>query len=416
MTDPVASSTEHRFLTVMFCDMEDSSGQLFRLGPEAYENVLTAYRQIVFEQIRRHGGYVVHVIGDGIVATFGWPRAGGRDVQSAVTCALVIGTELERLHEMEATELPACPAARMAIETGWVLVGEIGPRDQAEHDGLIGQALNIAARLQQLAHRNGVVVGEGALALLRDNFITDSVDTTGLKLPAPVRAAHVLGPANNEHPLGRLHALARTPLVGREAEMRALRGAWDAATAANGRVVLLSGEAGMGKSRLLTGFCEVLAASGVPILLLFCAEPMADTPFHPLVAPLSRAAGVSLTATPGEIAARMAELAVELGLPPRQAGAALTTLLGAPLRETSPSATDIRRWTFDALLAWIDSLCARSPLLVVVEDIHPYSGALYIFRGRRGDLIKILFWDRQGRRWRHSGSLQQGSRTRSKTR
>ena len=91
------------------------------------------------------GGHVSRVIGDGIVATFGWPRAGGRDAQSAVTCALEIGAQLERLSETDTLVLDAYPAARMAVETGWVLIGEIGPRHEAERDGIIGQAPNIPA-------------------------------------------------------------------------------------------------------------------------------------------------------------------------------------------------------------------------------------------------------------------------------
>jgi len=170
MSTVIPTSTEHRFLTVLFCDMEDSTGQLFRLGPESYEAVLTAYRHVAFEQIRRHGGHVSRVIGDGIVATFGWPRADGRDAQSAVTCALEIGAQLERLSETDTLVLDAYPAARMAIETGWVLIGEIGPRHEAERDGIIGQAPNIAARLQHLARRNGVVPRGGHVSAAQGQF------------------------------------------------------------------------------------------------------------------------------------------------------------------------------------------------------------------------------------------------------
>ncbi|MEJ0019187.1 MAG: AAA family ATPase [Acetobacteraceae bacterium] len=381
------TTTEHRFLTVLFCDMMDSSGQLFRLGPEAFETVLTAYRHVAFEQIRRHGGHVARVIGDGIVATFGWPRAGGRDAQSAVTCALEIGAQLERLGEQTGPALEVCPAARMAVETGWVLIGEIGPRNEAEHDGIIGQAPNIAARLQQVARRNGVVVGEGTLPLLRDGFVTEPAETDHLNLPAPIRAAHILGHAHREDPLGRLRALARTPLVDREAEMRSLRQGWRAAAGGQGRMVLLSGEAGMGKSRLLTGFTETLDPEPHGIVAMFCAEHMADSPLHPLIAPVAAALNLSAHTPAEEIAARAAEFVAALGLPRDQAGTALAALLGAPLPANAPSATEIRRWTFDALLAWFDTLAAQGPLLALVEDLHWADASLLEFLRLLGNRI-----------------------------
>jgi len=327
------------------------------------------------------------VIGDGIVATFGWPRAGGRDAQSAVTCALEIGAQLERLSETDTLVLDAYPAARMAIETGWVLIGEIGPRHEAERDGIIGQAPNIAARLQHLARRNGVVVGEGTFPLLRDNFVVELADTSNLNLPAPVRAAYVLGPVDREHPLGRLRAMARTPLADREVEMQALPDAWIAAIAGNGRVVLLSGEAGIGKSRLLTGLTETLAPDPHTTLVLFCAEPMADSPFHPLIGPISGALGIASNATAKETLGRTAEFAADLGLPPDQAGAALAALLGTPLPSDAPSAAEIRRWTFDALLTWFDTLTAKGPMLVLIEDIHWADASLLEFLRRLGGRI-----------------------------
>ena len=275
----------------------------------------------------------------------------------------------------------------MAVETGWVLIGEIGPRHEAERDGIIGQAPNIAARLQHLARRNGVVIGEGTFPLLRDNFVIEPADTSNLNLPAPIRAAHVIGPVDKEHPLGRLRAMARTLLADRETEMQALLDAWIAAIAGNGRVVLLSGEAGIGKSRAADwADRNARARSAYDAGAVLCradgGQPISPPHRTDLRCPWYRFQrdGQGNTRSYGGICSR-------IGTAAGSSRCRVGRSARYPLPPDAPSATEIRRWTFDALLTWFDTLTAKGPMLVLIEDIHWADASLLEFLRRLGSRI-----------------------------
>lgn len=367
MSDSRTSGAEHRFLSILFCDLVDSTGHQFRMDPEAFETLLGAYRHAAFERIRAHGGHVARVIGDGILALFGWPRAQGRDAQDAVACALEIGSRIARMDAEGRVAPDARIAVRMAIETGWVLVGNIGPEGEVERDGVVGPAPNIAARLQRLAHANGVVVGEGTIPLLGGRFALKDADTTGIDLPMKVMAAHVVGLASAEDPFARLTGGRRTPLIGRASELARLRAIWDRAAAGAGQVVLLSGDPGMGKSRLLGTLVETMPGTEYGRIAAFCTPQTADSSLYPLTEPLRLTLGLAEDAEPDMIRAATGKLSERLGLP-SAAGDALASLLGAPSSDLPP--TELRRWTFDALLSWIGDIARRQPLLLVIEDVH----------------------------------------------
>jgi len=367
MSDSGTGGAEHRFLSILFCDLVDSTGHQFRMDPEAFETLLGAYRHAAFERIRAHGGHVARVIGDGILALFGWPRAQGRDAQDAVACALEIGQRIARMDAEGRVAPDAHIAVRMAIETGWVLVGSIGPEGEAERDGVVGPAPNIAARLQRLARHNGVVVGEGTIPLLGGRFDLEAADTTGIDLPMQVAAAHVTGVARSEDPLGRLTGGRRTRLVGRDAELAQLRATWNRAAAGEGQVVLLSGDPGMGKSRLLGAMIEAMPATGHERIAAFCTPQTTDSSLYPLTEPLRHTLGLPEDAEAEAIRGATGQLAERLGLP-AAAGEALAALLGAPSGDMPP--TELRRWTFDALLSWFADLASRRPLLLLIEDVH----------------------------------------------
>jgi class 3 adenylate cyclase len=357
---------EHRFLSVLFCDMADSTGHVFGMEAEPFADLLSAYRHIVFEKVRRHGGSVARVIGDGVLAYFGWPKASGRDAQAAVTCALEIAAAMPRL------ESPVAVSVRIAVETGWLLVGAIGVDQglgaEIEHGAAVGPAPHIAARLQALARPNGVIAGEATLRLLGGRFVTEPADTTGIKLPVPIAAAHVLGEAGAGDPLGRLHVGALGSMVGRDAELAALRARWEQARQGNGQVVLLSGEAGLGKSYLLgTLLNEIGTARG--IVALFCSASGQDSPFQPMVEPLRRAMGLGNADDNSEVHARAAEFAHGLGLEDDTYAVALSTLLGVPSADPPPP-TVLRRHIQDTLLALADRLVRERPLVILAEDVH----------------------------------------------
>ncbi len=374
--------TERRFLTVLFCDMVDSTAHQYRMDPERFGALLAAYRQIVFDQVRRHRGHVARVIGDGVLAFFGWPRAVGKDAQMAVICALEIGRELARRHDFDGDG--AGMAVRMGIETGWVLVGDIGPTGQIEQSGVIGPAPNVAARLQHLARHNGLVVGEGTLTLLPDWFLTDPADTSGVNLPEPVKAAHVIGISDNGDPLGRLQPSRLAPLIGREAELGRLAEAWDRAASAAGQVMLLSGEAGMGKSRLVGALLDHVPAGGHEAIALYCAEQTIDNSFHPLIEPLTRELRLKPDASNAEILSAATSFARRIGHDADVEGIALATLLGMPIPPGIPN-TELRRRTFNVLSGWIAERAARNPLIFIVEDFQWADSSLATFVAQLAD-------------------------------
>lgn len=368
MPSPDQPSAEHRFLSVLFLDMVDSTDQVFRLGAERFAEILGHYRSIVFDAVKRHGGIVARVIGDGVLAYFGWPRAGGRDAEAAVACALAIS---ERISRQETNlKIPI----RIAIETGWVLVGDIGadqnPEGNYERQGVVGLAPHIAARLQRLAPPNGVIVGEGTLPLLGGRFLTKTADTTGLDLPVTVRAAHVLGEAGHGDPLGRLRAYRdRGPPIGRTEELAILRSRWRLARAGDGQAILLSGEPGIGKSRLLGALLDDVSGDSAAVTTLFCSAVAKDSPFRPLNEPLRLIMGLDPDSPRTEVQTRAAAFARALGLNQDVTATALATLLGAPPADPPPPSA-LRRHILESLLALADRLSRDRPLLIVAEDIH----------------------------------------------
>ena len=367
MTGPDPPSAEHRFLSVMFCDMVDSTSHLFRLDAERFAKLLGAYRSAVFARVRRHGGHVARVVGDAVLAYFGWPQAGGHDAQSAVACALEITRAIPRL----ATEVPI--AVRLAIETGWVLVGDIGPEegDAADHEqwAVVGPAPHIAARLQERARPNGVIVGSGTLPLLNDRFVTEPANASGLRLPMEISAAHVLNESGRGDPLGRLYARrAPGPPLGREAELRQLHSVWQRARSGKTEAVLLSGDPGIGKSRLVRALLDALGLDRPEIIPLFCTAPARNTPFQPWDEPLRQLAGLDQAAGEDEVRSAVANLGSRLGLS-ADTVTGLATLLGVPPADPPPPMA-IRRQLLDALLALVEHLAHERALLILVEDIH----------------------------------------------
>jgi class 3 adenylate cyclase len=369
-----APSAEHRYLTVMFCDMVDSSGHLYRLESESFSVLLEDYLAAIRTAVRKHGGVVARVVGDGVFAYFGWPQSAGRDAQSAVHCGLAIASSMRRLQ----SEPPVM--ARIAIETGWVLMDAIdtdgASRMGIEHWRAVGPAPHIAARLQNLSRPDGVIVGSGTLGLLGRRFEVEPADTRGIRLPAPVTAVHVLGEAGTTNPLSRLQ-LGRSAAsgqaygkpVGRDAERALMRTRWNMAIEGTGQVILLSGDPGIGKSRLLAVFLEDIGpVSG--IVGLFCSPTATDSPFHPLIFPLQVALGLTTDAGPDEVRWRAAAFAQGLGLPEQDSAAkAVATLLDEPPAEPLDP-DEQRRLIQQTFIAWIDRQMQERPLAIFVEDAH----------------------------------------------
>jgi class 3 adenylate cyclase/tetratricopeptide (TPR) repeat protein len=384
---PSGAATEHRFLSVLFCDLVDSTGHQYRMEPEDFAGLLSTYRRLVFEIIRRHGGHVARVIGDGVLAYFGWPRGTGRDAEAAVACALAIGARIERLGR--SGELPANTkvAVRIAVETGWVLVGNVGQTgrmdtDRLEQGDVVGHAPNVAARLQRLAPHNGVVVGEMTLPLLGGHFDLESVDTSDLQLPAPVQAARVIGRSSAAKALRWLDEGRVGPLVGRDQESKRLMAYWEEAKAGRGQVVLVSGDPGIGKSHLTASVVAAVTADACEIVLT-CSAANADTVLYPVLEELRLAMGLTVNAPPDAISAQADRLSRRFDL--ANGAAALASALGVATPAMTPAA--LRQAIFRTLLDLAMRVASDRPLLLLVEDLQWADASTLALLGQLSDRL-----------------------------
>src|SRR6266571_4060035 len=249
---PMATSTpeaERRQITVMFCDLVDSTKLSSQLDPEDWRDVVRAYQRVCSEVISQFDGHVAQLLGDGLLVYFGYPYAHEDDARRAIHTGLgtieAIGTLNTRLEQNQGLRL----AVRLGIHTGLVVVGEMGGGGRQEQLAL-GEVPNIASRIQGLAAPDTVVISEATAHLIQGYFVCQPLGAPALKgLTQPLQAYRVLQESGAQTRLDVVTPRGLTPLVGREEEVLLLQRRWDQATTGMGQVVLLSGEAGIGKSR-----------------------------------------------------------------------------------------------------------------------------------------------------------------------
>ena len=293
---PAPSSTAaRRQLTVMFCDLVGSTALAAQLDPEDLREIIAAYRDGVAAIVRKYGGSISGYIGDGMLILFGHPSAHEDDAERAVRAALEIAA---------ATHARAPPGlelqVRLGLATGLVIVGDLIGSEATEMQAVLGETPNLAARLQALAEPDGVVIAEDTRRLIGGLFDYQDLGPVTLKgFAAPVRAWRVLREGTTESRFEALHAAVLTPLVGREEELELLGRCWDRARTGTGQVVLLAGEAGIGKSRLVAALQEHIEGEPHTRLRYFCSPRHQDSALYPFIAQLQRTAGFEREDTPG---------------------------------------------------------------------------------------------------------------------
>jgi class 3 adenylate cyclase/DNA-binding winged helix-turn-helix (wHTH) protein len=367
---------ERRHLTVLFCDLVDSTRLASQLDPEDLREVVRAYHQTCAEVIERFDGYLAQYLGDGVLVYFGYPQAHEDDAQRAVRTGLGILHALGSLN----TRLPLPPgeriAVRLGIHTGLVVVGDVGAG--ARHEPLaLGETPNIAARLQHLAAPNALVISAVTWQLLGGFFACQSLGPRRLQGRAqPLEVYQVL----SEHTArGRLEAAGSTgltPLVGREQEVALLRERWTQVKDGFGQVVLLSGEAGIGKSRLVQVLKEHVATEPQAWLTpCQCLPYYQNTALYPWIELLER---VVLRFDREEAAqqklSKLEGLLVQYGLPLAEVVPLFAALLSLPLTADYPplplSPEQQKQKTLHALLTILLRMAAQQPVLFVMEDLH----------------------------------------------
>ncbi|MFL5289830.1 MAG: AAA family ATPase [Rhodopila sp.] len=282
--DAVSHSGERRQLTVMFCDLVGSTALSEKLDPEELRDLLHAYRTLCGDVIARYDGFVARYVGDGILTYFGWPAAHEDDAERAVRAALEIVETVRRASATEALSV------RLGIATGPVVVGEAaGVGDQAKL--AVGSTPNLAARLQGLAAADQIVIAASTRRLVGNAFDLSDLGEHDLKgIAEPVHAWRVERVAVTESRFDAQHtATGLTPLVGRDEEVDLLLRRWAQARDGEGQVVLLCGEPGIGKSRILNTLRERLEAQGAQALRFQCSPYYVNSAFWPIIDNFERA-------------------------------------------------------------------------------------------------------------------------------
>src|SRR5829696_5790244 len=359
--DADGHGAERRQLTVLFCDLAGSTALSARLDPEDLRGVMAAYHRAVTEAVRKQGGYVAKLLGDGVLAYFGWPRAHEDDAERAVHAGLAACAAVARL------ATAAGPlAARVGIATGPVVVGEVVGEGEARERGVVGETPNLAARLQGMAGPGAVVLDDATRRLTGTLF--DCADLGAITLndvPHPVRTWRALAEGAVESRFEALRASHAAPLVGRGEELELLLRRWDRARAGEGRVVVVRGEAGIGKTRITAALREALAAQEHEELALYCSPQHTASALRPVIARLERAAGLAPGQAPEARLAKLEALLAPLAPPPEDV-ALIADLLSVPTFGRWPE-LDLapqrrRERLLQALLRRMHGLATRRPV------------------------------------------------------
>jgi class 3 adenylate cyclase/tetratricopeptide (TPR) repeat protein len=367
---------ERRQLTVLFCDLVDSTVLASQLDPEDWREVVRAYQETCAKVIQRFEGHIAQYLGDGLLVYFGYPRAHEDDAQRAVRSGLGMVEAVGQLNTRFERERGVQLAVRLGIHTGQVVVGEIG--GGAKHEQLaLGETPNVAARLQGMAAPNTVVISAATFQLLGGFFACQPLGTPLLKgVAQPPAVYRVLYESMARSRLEVVGSTGLTPLVGREQEIGMLMERWTQVKDGLGQVVLLSGEAGIGKSRLVEVLKEQVASEPQAWLTpCQCSPYYQNTALYPMIELLERVVlRFEREESPQQKLSKLEGFLVQYGLPLAEAVPLFAALLSLPLSADYTSLTmspeQQKQQTLHALLTVLLRIAAQQPVLFVMEDLH----------------------------------------------
>ena len=362
---PAPADAERRQLTVMFCDLVGSTALSTRHDPEDLRELIGHYHRVVSETVGRFDGFVAKYMGDGVLIYFGYPQAHEDDAERAVRAGLAVIEAVGRSPAQQDLRV------RLGIATGLAVVGDLIGEGAAQERGVVGEMPNLAARLQNLAMPNTLVIADATRRQVGGLFDLADLGPQALAgFAEPQPAWRVIGESGM---LSRFEALrsGETPLVGRDEEVELLIRRWQQAKSGEGRVVLISGEPGIGKSRLTAALSEHIGNEPHTRLRYFCSPHHQDSALYPFIAQLERAAGF---ARDDPVEARLGKLQTVLapGMPDDDDFALLSELLSLPnnAADLNLSPQRKREKLFEAILRQLEAEARHQPVLVVFEDAH----------------------------------------------
>lgn len=366
------TDAERRQLTVMFCDLVDSTSLAGKLDPEDLRVVIQAYHHCCVEIIDQFGGHVSNFMGDGVLAHFGYPRAHEDDAERAVRAGLDLVAAVDQLRPYEDL-LIRC---RVGIATGEVVVGELLGGQGSDKGAVIGETPNLAARLQTSAGSGCVVISEGTRHLLAERFHYADLGEHNLRgFRDPVKIWRVIGEKSLESREAH-YAAGLAPMVGREDEIAFVGQIWEHVRTGEGRLVLLSGEAGIGKSRMINGLLDWASEQPHTRLRYYCSPFHRQTGMYAILDQLERAARYARDDAPDTKLDKLEQIFGQGSESPGDAVAMFAPLLGIPTgnRYPPPSSelTPQQQKTkaFELLWQQLIAFTAKRPVLMIVEDAH----------------------------------------------
>jgi class 3 adenylate cyclase/predicted ATPase len=359
---------ERRQVTVMFSDLVGSTALSAYMDPEDLREIISAYQQCAVEAVRRFDGFVARYMGDGVLVYFGYPQAHEDDAERAIRAGL------ELITAVTALKTRAFLQTRVGMATGLVVVGELIGSGASQERGVVGETPNLAARLLGIAEPNTVVICNSTRRLLGNLFELEDLGPRVIKgIDRPTRAWAVLQASSVASRFEALHPMGLTALVGRKEELELLQRCWFKATGNEGQVVLLSGEAGIGKSRLTTAFLESLADEGHVRLRYFCSPQHTDSALYPIVGQMERAAGLTRVDPPQTKLDKLDSVLKQTSTSAQDA-ALFAEMLSLPNDGRYPTLEltpqQRRQRTLEALVLQGEALARSCPVLMVFEDAH----------------------------------------------
>ncbi len=368
---------ERRQLTVMFCDLARSTELSVRLGPEKFRDVILAYQDACTPAIERYGGYIARYFGDGMLVYFGYPRAHEDDVERAAHAGLELIQAIGSIGSgrCNPADIDIDIAVRIGIETGPVVVGDLVGEGAAQERTVFGETPNLAARLQGVAAPNSVIVGPRTRHLLGTRFLFEELGNYEFKgIAGSVPASRVTDYVDAESRFDTRRRAGVIPIVGRNEETDLLSRRWEQAVDGEGQVVLLCGEPGIGKSRIVQAIQERLAQVPHTRLRYQCSPYYTNSALYPIIKQLERAAGLNPDDKPEQAKGKLRALLRQSVDDVTRYMPSLVDLLSIESAdETSTAVTtpqQMKEDTLDALVKLLGGLAERSPVLMLFEDVH----------------------------------------------